>query len=37
MKAGESFFKNPMDTPFIPSWSRVSAIPDFLTRLKEDC
>ena len=36
MKAGESFFKNPMDTPFIPSWSRVkSAIPDFLTRLKK--
>ena len=28
MKAGESFFKNPMDTPFIPTWSRVkSAIP----------
>jgi glucosyl-3-phosphoglycerate synthase len=36
MKAGESFFKNPMDTPFIPTWSRVkSAIPDILTRLKE--
>ncbi len=35
MKAGESFFKNPMDTPFIPTWSRVkSAIPDILTRLK---
>ena len=35
MKAGESFFKNPMDTPFIPTWSRVkSAIPDFLERLK---
>ena len=35
MKAGESFFKNPMDTPFIPTWSRVkSAIPDNLTRLK---
>ena len=36
MKAGESFFKNPMDTPFIPTWSRVkSAIPDFLERLKK--
>ena len=35
MKAGETFFKNPMDTPFIPTWSRVkSAIPDFLERLK---
>ena len=35
MKAGETFFKNPMDTPFIPTWSRVkSAIPDILTRLK---
>jgi len=36
MKAGESFVLNPMDTPFIPTWSRVkSAIPNFLTRLKE--
>ena len=36
MKAGESFFKNPMDTPFIPTWSRVkSAIPDILTKLKD--
>ena len=36
MKAGESFFENPMDTPFIPTWSRVkSAIPDFLERLKK--
>ena len=36
MKAGEFFFKNPMDTPFIPTWSRVkSAIPDILTRLKD--
>jgi glucosyl-3-phosphoglycerate synthase len=25
-----------MDTPFIPTWSRVkSAIPDFLTKLKK--
>ena len=36
MKAGEAFILNPMDTPFIPTWSRVkSAIPNFLTRLKE--
>ena len=34
MKAGEAFYINPMDTPFIPTWSRVkSAIPDFLVRL----
>ena len=36
MKAGEAFILNPMDTPFIPTWSRVkSAIPNFLTRLEE--
>ena len=36
MKAGEAFILNPMDTPFIPTWSRVkSAIPDFLTRLEK--
>ena len=35
MKAGEAFYLNPMDTPFIPTWSRVkSAIPDFLDRLQ---
>ena len=35
MKAGESFFENPMETPFIPTWNRVvSAIPDFLVRFK---
>ena len=35
MKAGDDFYVNPMDTPFIPTWSRVkSAIPDFLTKLK---
>ena len=29
MDAGESFLENPMEAPFIPSWSRVfSAIPD---------
>ena len=36
MKAGEAFILNPMDTPFIPTWSRVkSAIPDFLKRLEK--
>ena len=36
MKAGESFFENPMETPFIPTWNRVlSAMPDFLDRFKE--
>ena len=36
MKAGESFFENPMDTPFIPTWSRVnSAIPNFMHRMKQ--
>ncbi len=36
MKAGEAFYINPMDTPFIPTWSRVkSAIPDFLQRLNK--
>ena len=35
MKAGESFFENPMETPFIATWNRVvSAIPDFLDRFK---
>lgn len=40
-KAGERFLDNPMETPFIPSWSRVrSAIPDIFERIhnavKED-
>ena len=36
MKAGDDFNVNPMDTPFIPTWSRVkSAIPDFLVKLKK--
>ena len=36
MKAGDDFYVNPMDTPFIPTWSRVkSAIPDFLIKLKK--
>ena len=35
MKAGETFFENPMETPFIPTWNRVlSAIPDYLDRFK---
>ena len=36
MKAGQSFLDNPMETPFIPSWNRVtSAIPDILDRIKD--
>ena len=36
MKAGEAFILNPMDTPFIPSWNRVtSAIPDIKEQLLE--
>ena len=36
MSAGEDFLDNPMERPFIPSWSRVvSAKPDVLERLKE--
>ena len=36
MKAGDDFYVNPMDTPFIPTWSRVkSSIPDFLNKLKD--
>ncbi|MDX1635504.1 MAG: glycosyl transferase [Marinobacter sp.] len=34
MRAGASFLDNPMETPFIPSWSRVvSAIPDIMADL----
>jgi glucosyl-3-phosphoglycerate synthase len=34
--AGNHFLDNPMDTPFMPTWSRVvSAIPDILEQLKE--
>ena len=41
MDAGEKFLSNPMETPFMPTWSRVaSAIPDILARInravKED-
>lgn len=36
MDAGEKFLKNPMETPFIPTWSRVaSAMPDVFDRLLE--
>ena len=36
MDAGELFLKNPMETPFLPSWSRVySAIPDIMEQLVE--
>ncbi|MEJ6121063.1 glycosyl transferase [Vibrio sp. 2-Bac 85] len=36
MTAGQIFLDKPMDTPFIPSWSRViSAMPDVLEQLKE--
>jgi len=32
--AGKQFLENPMETPFIPSWSRViSAVPDILDRI----
>ncbi|MCW8127034.1 glycosyl transferase [Microbulbifer halophilus] len=35
MKAGQAFLDNPMETPFIPSWSRISsAAPEFLPELK---
>ncbi|KUJ84969.1 glycosyl transferase [Microbulbifer flavimaris] len=36
MKAGQTFLENPMETPFIPSWSRItSAAPEFLMELNE--
>jgi len=36
MSAGAHFLENPMDTPFIPSWNRVtSAIPDIKEQLLE--
>ena len=35
VKAGQAFLDNPMETPFIPSWNRVtSAEPEFLCALK---
>jgi len=34
MRAGEAFLENPEETPFIPSWNRItSALPDFTERL----
>lgn len=34
MKAGQTFLETPMETPFIPSWNRVSsAIPDIYSQL----
>jgi len=34
MDAGEKYFSNPMETPFMPTWSRVvSAIPDIFANL----
>ncbi len=36
MEAGHHFLGNPMETPFIPSWSRVvSAVPDVFLRLAD--
>ena len=35
MRAGDDFTYNPMETPFIPSWARVtSALPDLAYRLR---
>ena len=34
--AGNTFLDNPMETPFIPNWSRIqSADPDLLRKLQE--
>ncbi|WP_328185529.1 glycosyl transferase [Marinobacter sp. OP 3.4] len=36
MEAGNYFLDNPMDAPFIPSWSRVvSALPDLMAEMAE--
>ena len=36
MEAGNYFLDNPMDAPFIPSWSRVvSALPDLMAEIAE--
>jgi glucosyl-3-phosphoglycerate synthase len=36
ISAGESFFNNPMEAPFIPNWNRVlSAIPDIGEQLQQ--
>ncbi len=34
MDAGEKYFSNPMETPFMPTWSRVvSAVPDIFPKI----
>lgn len=36
VEAGHTFLENPMETPFIPNWSRIqSAYPDFLRHMHE--
>ena len=36
VEAGHTFLENPMETPFIPNWSRIQAAdPDLLRHLKE--
>ena len=36
IKAGNHFLENPMETPFIPAWNRVtSAFPDILNEITE--
>ena len=36
MSAGDTYLSNPMETPFMPSWNRVSsAIPGVLDKLLE--
>lgn len=36
VEAGHTFLENPMETPFIPNWSRIqSAYPDFLRQMHE--
>jgi len=36
MEAGEVFLENPMETPFIPNWSRVHAADQDLMRVMSD-
>ena len=36
VEAGHNFLDNPMETPFIPNWSRVNAAyPDLLRHLRD--
>ena len=36
VEAGQRFLENPMETPFIPAWSRIySALPNFMNLLHE--